>query len=114
MPDRIRSRCTSLFALVVLACAALAGCGKGKGDISGKVSYKGTLLKGGNVTFVNEEGGPSFTAAINEVEGARSVDDLGFGVEDLVDALRTGCGPLTSAAAVTTSIRPSLLTSKVA
>jgi hypothetical protein len=54
------------FALGLLACPPLVGCGGGKGDVSGVVKYKGTPLKGGVVTFVNSESGPSFTASINE------------------------------------------------
>jgi hypothetical protein len=53
--------CLALFAPLVLA-----GCSGGKGTVKGKVSYKGTLLKGGNVTFLSTAGKQSISCAINE------------------------------------------------
>jgi len=44
----------------------LIGCGKGSGDVSGTVTYKGERLKGGTVTFSSASGGPSFTSPIAE------------------------------------------------
>jgi len=43
----------------------MSGCGYGTAKVSGKVSYQGEVLKGGNVTFVSSEGRPSVSAAIN-------------------------------------------------
>ncbi|HKB41551.1 MAG TPA: carboxypeptidase-like regulatory domain-containing protein [Gemmataceae bacterium] len=51
--------------LGALLAVTAVGCGFGKGDISGKVTYKGEPLKGGTVAFVASEG-PSFSGEINE------------------------------------------------
>ncbi|MCI0465344.1 MAG: carboxypeptidase-like regulatory domain-containing protein [Gemmataceae bacterium] len=42
---------TGLLSLALL----LAGCGKGNGTLSGKVTYKGAILKGGTVTFITSD-----------------------------------------------------------
>jgi hypothetical protein len=42
------------------------GCGSQSATVSGKVSYNGKMLKGGNVTFVSTEGKPSASASIEE------------------------------------------------
>jgi hypothetical protein len=52
--------------LVLLAALGLSGCSPATGSLSGKVSYNGTLLKGGSVTFVGPPGKPSAVANINE------------------------------------------------
>lgn len=56
------------LAILIFGGVALAvtGCGKGVGDVSGTVNYKGSPLKGGFVTLVNTESGPSFTGTIND------------------------------------------------
>jgi hypothetical protein len=41
---------------VALFAAALAGCGGGKADVSGKVSYKGKLLTSGTVSMIGPDG----------------------------------------------------------
>jgi len=41
--------------LVLGACAFVAGCGKGTGDINGTVTYKGTPLKFGTVSVIDSE-----------------------------------------------------------
>lgn len=51
------------------------GCGKPTGSVTGKVTYKGTPLKGGGVTFVSSEGQSSKSATINE-DGTYSVQDI--------------------------------------
>ncbi len=51
--------------LVLLVPLGMSGCG-GTGSVSGKVSYKGQLLKGGNVTFISSEGKPTVSASIQE------------------------------------------------
>jgi len=55
---------STLITLTLIA--LLAGCSKPVGTVSGKVTYAGKTLKGGNVVFVNTEGGTSFSAGINE------------------------------------------------
>ena len=50
----------------LLLVAGLGGCSQSPGTISGKVTYQGKELKGGNVSFVSAENGPSFSAAIGE------------------------------------------------
>lgn len=54
------------LALVSMLAFVAVGCGSGVGDVTGTVSYKGTRLKGGIVSFVNTSEGPSFTGSINE------------------------------------------------
>ena len=47
----------ALFRLVALCLAgAAAGCGGGKGDVSGTVNYKGKALSYGRISFVSESG----------------------------------------------------------
>jgi hypothetical protein len=50
--------------LVLAALIGMCGCGPATGTVSGTVTYKGTKLKGGNVTFVSTEGKPSKVASI--------------------------------------------------
>lgn len=61
-----RTRSALCFLLGGAACLAVIGCGAGKGDVTGKVTFKGEPLKGGYVSFVSESGGPSFTGTIND------------------------------------------------
>lgn len=61
-----RTRSALCFLLGGAACLAVIGCGAGKGDVTGKVTFKGEPLKGGYVSFVSEGGGPSFTGTIND------------------------------------------------
>ncbi|HKI34900.1 MAG TPA: carboxypeptidase-like regulatory domain-containing protein [Gemmataceae bacterium] len=42
--------------LVLMASLAAVGCGKAKCTVSGKVLFKNAPLKGGTVTFVNDDG----------------------------------------------------------
>jgi hypothetical protein len=44
-------------------CLLAVGCGASTGSLSGKVSYKGTLLKGGTIAFVSSDQSrpPAFT-----------------------------------------------------
>jgi hypothetical protein len=51
--------------LILLMPLGLVGCSS-SGTVSGKVSYKGTMLKGGTVTFVHPEGKASATTQIGE------------------------------------------------
>jgi hypothetical protein len=69
----LRFRLVALFSFV--ACVGLVGCGRGKGDVSGTVKINGTPLKGGVVTFVSTENGPSFTTDINP-DGTYHVNDV--------------------------------------
>lgn len=54
------------------------GCGRPTGSITGKVTYKGKVLKGGGVTFVSTEGQPSRSASIGE-DGTYSVPQITAG-----------------------------------
>jgi hypothetical protein len=55
-------KCGMLVVLVALI--GICGCGPATGTVSGTVTYKGTKLKGGNVTFVSTEGKPSKSTTI--------------------------------------------------
>ncbi|MFM7151072.1 MAG: carboxypeptidase-like regulatory domain-containing protein [Gemmataceae bacterium] len=61
--------CASILAL---------GCGGSMGSLSGKVSFKGTPLKGGNVTFISLDGKPTLNATISE-NGTYSVNKIPTG-----------------------------------
>ena len=58
-----RAFCATALCSVVFF---LTGCGTGKVDMSGKVTYNGKALKGGYVTFQAVEEGPTFSASIQE------------------------------------------------
>ncbi len=49
--------------LLVVALPLAGGCGNGKGDVSGKVTYKGELLKFGSVQFMSPAG-----AMVSEIQ----------------------------------------------
>jgi hypothetical protein len=51
-----------------------AGCGGGKGTVTGKVFYKGEPVRGGNVSFV-PEGGGAVNSAIEE-DGSYTVRNV--------------------------------------
>jgi hypothetical protein len=53
-------------------CILAAGCGSGQGKVSGKVSYKGKPVPGGDVRFFPESGGGSFYSAIGS-DGSYSI-----------------------------------------
>ena len=61
-----------------LACLALTGCGESFGSVKGKVTYQGKNLKGGGVSFVSADGGPSAAGTIGE-DGTYSVPKLTTG-----------------------------------
>ena len=44
-----------LLLLAALAVLAASGCGRGKGNISGEVKYKGELLPIGDIAFLSQE-----------------------------------------------------------
>src|SRR5262245_12688033 len=52
--------------LILVVSVGLSGCGGATGNISGKVSYKGAVLKGGSLTFVSSDKKPSVSTQINE------------------------------------------------
>jgi len=56
----------------------MLGCGPSTGTVSGKVTYKGQLVKGGNVTFVSAQGRPSGSASIKE-DGTYKVERVATG-----------------------------------
>jgi len=64
--------------LALAASVGLAGCGSSTGNVTGKVSYKGTVLKGGNVTFAGEDGKNPQTAPIAE-DGSYSIQKMPVG-----------------------------------
>jgi hypothetical protein len=66
-----------LGALAVVVSLGVAGCGEGKGTVSGKVTYKGVALKGGRVTYTSAKG-KSNQAEIGE-DGSYTVEDLPSG-----------------------------------
>ncbi|AMV25650.1 hypothetical protein VT84_14730 [Gemmata sp. SH-PL17] len=64
----MRASFQRIFCATILCSLILffSGCGGGKQDMSGKVSYNGKALKGGFVTFVAAGEGPTFSATIQE------------------------------------------------
>jgi hypothetical protein len=50
----------------MLVGVVFAGCSGGKGTVTGKVTYKGTILKGGNIVFMSTAGKQSISCRINE------------------------------------------------
>src|SRR5438128_2577274 len=68
------ARWLGLFAMAA-SIALVAGCGKGTGSVTGKVTYGSTVLKGGNVGFVPTDGGTSYSAAIGE-DGVYTIPKL--------------------------------------
>ncbi len=65
----IRGACV-LTAIVSLLW--LTGCGRPVGSITGKVTYQGNPVKGGNISFVSTEGEPSQTSPLAE-DGSYSI-----------------------------------------
>lgn len=63
--------------LVLLVPLGFTGCSS-SGTVSGKVSYKGTPLKGGSVTFISSPGKPSASTQINE-DGSYTVAQVPAG-----------------------------------
>jgi hypothetical protein len=55
-----------VFWLVPAAAVLLMGCGRGKGDITGEVSYKGEPISVGRITFLSQVGN-------NEVKSAHII-----------------------------------------
>lgn len=70
-------RAGAALALVAILAVLSGGCGPRVGSISGKVTYNGKALKGGNVSFVSD-GGQSFASTIKE-DGTYSIPDLKSG-----------------------------------
>ena len=66
--ESLRSGVRRLAAVLLLpALVGLAGCSAGKGDVSGKVTFKGQPVPAGRVTFVSEAGNQtSLSAAITD------------------------------------------------
>src|SRR5262245_44267868 len=46
------------LAPILLGLAALSGCGPGVGQVSGKVYFRGEVLKSGTVIFIGSDGQP--------------------------------------------------------
>jgi hypothetical protein len=64
--------------LIVLGLVAATGCGPSAAKLSGTVTYKGTALKGGSVTFVPEGSGETFSAKIQE-DGTYAIEHIRTG-----------------------------------
>jgi len=66
--------------LFVLICGTvvLVGCSRPTGSISGKVTYKGELLKVGNISFVSTEGQQTASTMINE-DGTYTIQNITAG-----------------------------------
>lgn len=62
---------------VLLNALILTGCGPGRGDVAGSVTYKGKLLTHGRVTFLGPDGVP-VNADIN-ADGTYQAKDILFG-----------------------------------
>jgi len=60
--------------LFLVASLAAAGCGKPKSTVTGKVLYKNAPLKGGTVTFVNDDG----TTKVSKIgeDGTYTINDI--------------------------------------
>lgn len=58
-------RALSLFAFGGVCAMFVAGCG-GTGDLKGKVTYKGSPLKGGYISFMSTDNAQSFASIIAE------------------------------------------------
>jgi hypothetical protein len=56
----------------ILTCLALAGCGAGKADLSGTVTYQGKPLPGGIVVLIPEQGGKGGGTAPIQKDGTFS------------------------------------------
>ena len=69
------SRLTSALVLVGAVSLLLGGCARPVGTVTGKVTYQGKPLKGGNVSFHSTEGRPSFASGIAE-DGTYKVPDI--------------------------------------
>lgn len=67
-----------LIVPVLIGLLGVAGCGPGVATVTGKVSYKGTPLKGGNITFVSTEGKPTISDKISE-SGTYTLRDVPTG-----------------------------------
>jgi hypothetical protein len=75
------SRCLALA--VGLGLLAAAGCGPSAATLTGKVTYKGAALKGGNVTLIPDGSGETFSAPIQE-DGRYKFEQLKSGKYKIV------------------------------
>jgi hypothetical protein len=67
------------FGLVAAsALVLLSGCGNPTGNVTGKVTYKGQALKGGNITYVSTEGRASVSGSIKE-DGSYTLEKVPAG-----------------------------------
>jgi hypothetical protein len=65
-----------LLACVTVFCAV--GCGRKAATVSGKVTFNGEPLKGGNVTFARNDGKPSISGRIEE-DGSYKLENVPVG-----------------------------------
>jgi hypothetical protein len=75
-----RRHCRVLLALFLISSLA-AGCGKPKGSVSGKVSYKGKPMTAGSVTFTPVDG-PAVSGPI-DTEGNYRVEKVQVGMNKI-------------------------------
>jgi hypothetical protein len=66
------------FAFVILTLSLAAGCGASNGEVTGTVSYNGSNLKGGTISFVSASGGQSITAPIQQ-DGTYKIEKMPTG-----------------------------------
>jgi hypothetical protein len=96
---RLSRRCLGRWLCVAfVGPLMLAGCSGGKGTVSGKVSYNGTMLKGGNIVFLSTVGKPSISCTINE-DGSYTAEGVTAGpVKILVETASLKSPPPNAAA----------------
>jgi len=69
--------------LLVLATLSAVGCGGGTGTVTGKVTYNGNPLKGGEVWYVSEASKQTLSAQIGE-DGTYTVNQVPVGPAKIV------------------------------
>jgi len=69
--------------LVLLAALCLSGCGPSTGSVTGIVTYNGSPLMGGTVTFIHTEKNQSLIAEIGE-DGTYTIDKIPVGPVKIV------------------------------
>jgi hypothetical protein len=76
--SRFARRLLCCFVLSLLFATA-SGCGQKTGTVSGKVTYQGKALPGGNVNFLSESSGAVFKTSKIESDGSYSVSGIPVG-----------------------------------
>jgi hypothetical protein len=60
-----------------LLCLTVIGCGPGRGDLSGKITYQGKSLRSGSISVLDSEGVPK--SGLIQDDGSYLVQDIGAG-----------------------------------